>query len=369
MREEVLDTALARGVITAEQALRLRAIAADVEGGAALLNAGPRGPAGPSEDDLPSDSERLRFVTGFADIFVTIGIALFLGGSAYLLEGTAGPATVAGIVAALAWGLAEFFSRVRRMALPSIVLLCAFAGASFLALLAGLANLDGVAVPRGFGLDMRRPELVAAAGLGTAALVAAHYARFRVPITVAAGVTALAASALGLAYAAAPDFARDNLPALLLLAGVAIFALAMRFDLSDPARVTRRTDIAFWLHLVAAPLIVHPLVGPLIAQDGAITQRAALSVVAAVLVFAVVAVVIDRRALLVSGLVYTGFAFGALIRDAGFGADGDTTPAALLALGAFVLLLSAGWRPLRSLFLKLLPARLAARLPHPLMAP
>jgi hypothetical protein len=36
---------------------------------------------------------------------------------------------VAGIlVAAAAWGLAEFFTRKRRMALPSIVLLLAFVG-------------------------------------------------------------------------------------------------------------------------------------------------------------------------------------------------------------------------------------------------
>ena len=46
---------------------------------------------------------------------------------------------------------------------------------------------------------------------------------------------------------------------LLLLCGLAVFALAMRFDLSDPKRQTRRTDIAFWLHMLAAPLIVHPL--------------------------------------------------------------------------------------------------------------
>ena len=34
----------------------------------------------------------------------------------------------------------------------------------------------------------------------------------------------------------------------------------MRYDLSDPARETRRTDAAFWLHLLAAPLLVHTLV-------------------------------------------------------------------------------------------------------------
>ena len=59
-----------------------------------------------------------------------------------------------------------------------------------------------------------------------------------------------------------------------------------------------------------------------------------------------VAVLIDRRAMLVSGLTYAGIAFWTLIRQAGF--SDMTTPLTILALGAFVLLLSAGWRPLRA---------------------
>ena len=54
-----------------------------------------------------------------------------------------------------------------------------------------------------------------------------------------------------------------------------------------------------------------------------------------------------------------------LIRQSDF-AD-KTVPATLLVLGAFVLLLSAGWRPLRAAFL-MLPAALARRLPNPASA-
>src|SRR5438874_3733945 len=35
---------------------------------------------------------------------------------------------------------------------------------------------------------------------------------------------------------------------------------AMAFDASDRERATRRADCAFWLHLLAAPLIVHSLI-------------------------------------------------------------------------------------------------------------
>jgi hypothetical protein len=77
-------------------------------------------------------------------------------------------------------------------------------------------------------------------------------------------------------------------------------------------------------------------------------------------------VVIDRRAMLVSGLVYAGYALGSLFQRVGF-AD-TTTPLTALALGAFVLLLSAGWRPVRAGLLKLLPSHLAHRLPHPILS-
>ena len=69
------------------------------------------------------DEERLRLITGFNDIFVTIGIALFLGALYYLLgyglQGSLG-------VAVASWGLAEVFTKRKRMALPSIVLLVTF---------------------------------------------------------------------------------------------------------------------------------------------------------------------------------------------------------------------------------------------------
>ena len=78
-----------------------------------------------------------------------------------------------------------------------------------------------------------------------------------------------------------------------------------------------------------------------------------------------VALVIDRRALLVSGLVYAGTASGQLIAALGWGHSSLLTPVVLLTLGAFILLISAGWRPLRRAILDRLPAALSRRLPQP----
>ena len=81
----------------------------------------------------------------------------------------------------------------------------------------------------------------------------------------------------------------------------------------------------------------------------------AVAIIAVFLALSFVAVMIDRRAMLVSGLSYAGVAFWVLIRQAGL--SDMTTPLTLLALGAFVLLLSAGWRPLRAGILGVVPER------------
>ena len=43
-----------------------------------------------------------------------------------------------------------------------------------------------------------------------------------------------------------------------LIAGLGVFTLAMWWDRSDRVRQTRRSDVAFWLHLLAAPMIAAP---------------------------------------------------------------------------------------------------------------
>ena len=54
-----------------------------------------------------------------------------------------------------------------------------------------------------------------------------------------------------------------------LVLGIGVFLFAMRWDSSDPARVTRRSDVAFWLHLLAAPMI--RLTSPAVAVEMSIS--------------------------------------------------------------------------------------------------
>jgi hypothetical protein len=353
---EILAKGVEDGIITAEQAERLRA----------LENAGE-----PPELPVSPDDEQLRFISGFSDVFVTIGLAMFLGAVGYFALSSYGPFGMWMAVAVTAWLLAEFFTRLRRMALPSIVLLIVFAWAAFAA---SAIFLGPGATPYSssqsawalFAFGVIEPAMLAGAAFLTVLLTALHYWRFRVPITIAAGCGALLLMVIGLASGLFPQSSRGAHSALILACGLAIFGLAMRFDMKDPERLTRRTDIAFWLHLLAAPLIVHSFIGGVLDLGSKLEPKPAVAVVAVFLALSFVAVLIDRRALLVSGLVYAAGAFWTLIRQAGL--SDITTPLTILTLGAFVLLLSAGWKPLRAGILKLAPPTLTRRLPQPTLS-
>jgi hypothetical protein len=207
------------------------------------------------------------------------------------------------------------------------------------------------------------PGPLAVAALVTVAATALHYWRFKVPITIAAGAAALIAAILGLIGAASPALFERRLMPILFVAGLAVFALAMRFDASDRQRETRRTDIAFWLHMLAAPLIVHSLLQSIVGGYQPPDLVTSAMVIAIFLVLALVAVLIDRRAILVSGLIYAGYAFGSLISQ--WGITSSVTPVTILVIGAFILLLSAGWTPLRRRILSLLPEAVVDYLPGP----
>jgi hypothetical protein len=342
--ERDLDAATAAGVLDSAQRERLVQFARDHR----------RGEAGP-------DEEQFRLLTGFNDIFVTIAVGLVLI-AVGALAGRVTPGLGAAGVAAASWGLAEYFTRVRRMALPSIVLLLTFVGAV-------MGLIGTVLIGDDFGGRVESAPFtfigsVMAIGVGGALAAFAHWRRFMVPITIAAGAASLVllfvfAGVMLLGAVGIPS--EKSLAPLLMIGGALVFACAMWADARDRARVTRWSDVAFWLHLLAAPLIVHPvfsLAGLMNASPG---PGAAVAVIAVYALLTIVALAIDRRALLVSALGYVIYAIQALIGRGGeFSASFGVTA---LLIGAFLVLLSAGWRPIRSRVIALLPASVTGRLP------
>ena len=346
--EDDLRSAVASGAISAEAADALRDSVRATRAAPAV------------------DEENFRLVNSFNDIFVTIAAVLLLVAMAGIGQAFTpnvnGPPPFSGVLMALAaWGMAEFFTRQRRMALPSIVLLIAFVGGVFEALLGFIIMaFDGSDTDERIAVT-----LVAGAALITAGAAWVHWRRFMVPITAAAGTAAVTGMVVALAVAAigpeTVDFEEMVLP-LVFVAGLAVFAFAMRWDTSDRERQTRRSDVAFWLHLLAAPMIAHPLFHWLgVTEGNNIGVAAAIGVLLVYLAMGMVALAVDRRALLVSALVYVLFALGSLFEK--FGAVELNVALTALVIGSALLSLSAFWTPIRQAVVRGLPAAVQARVP------
>jgi len=352
--QQELDDAVASGAITAAAADALRQY---VEG---------------QRSAIP-DEEQFRLITGFNDIFVSIAAAILLFAVGWIgqwigqhsglaIDGD-GPSVIAPLlVAATSWALALFFTAKRRMALPSILLLLTFVG--------GILATAAFALVLGVGehaLD-NNPQLggvVAAISAGVGAVAAwLHWRSFRVPITVAAGAASVAGIAVGLLVAALgqnAEQAKNIILGFVLLLGIGTFLFAMWWDASDRARLTRRADVAFWLHLLAAPMIVHPVFTLLGLNDGNATVSEGLVVILLYVALGLTALAIDRRALLVSALAYVLFAMQQLFRQ--FGAVELNVALTALIIGSALLLLSAFWHQARRAIVRPLPEGLRERLP------
>lgn len=292
------------------------------------------------------DEENFRLLSGFNDIFVVIASALLLASLAWIGYNIAPP--LGGVaVAAGSWGLAEYFVNKRRMALPAIALLLSF--------LVGL-----FATPILFQPESKELTLLVS-GLITSLGAIVHWFRFRVPITVAAGAATFTAGIVGsIAYLFPITTLYVN--NIVLVCGLFIFGLAMYWDSKDTARQTRASDVAFWLHLISAPMIVHPIFQGLGVLEGSGSLLVSLVVLALYVLLALISIAVDRRAIMVSALVYVIYTFSALMEN--FGMVTSSFAVTGLCIGSTLLLLSAFWHGCRRWVLKLVPQQIQLKLPE-----
>lgn len=304
-----------------------------------------------------ADEENFRLVGSFNDIFVVIISLVVLGSVAALFSTIGGAATGAAAVAVTSWGLSEYYIRVRHMALPSIILLLAFSGSfAFSASIFYTVIVQGQAGtidPRNISNFYPLPLF---ALIGTLM----HWFRFQVPITVALISASFAGLGLALLMLWVPEVKAYQL-LLFATAGAAIFIFAMIWDMSDTRRITRRSDVAFWLHLLAAPMIMHPLFQMIGIVTGEATIAMAMQVLGAFLIITLISLMIDRRAFMVSSLAYVLYAMHSLFEDVGsvnarLGMTG-------LIVGSVMLLLTAYWGGAREKLVVFLPQTLSKRLP------
>lgn len=336
-----LRAAVAAGIVTEAQAAGITALAQDRAGKRALL---------------PAEDEPFEFFRGFAEIFIASGLAILLGGLGLLL-GVIGGVTILilipAIIAAVAWAMAGYFTLKRRMNLPSMVLVSAYSGGLYVSALTLLGQMD---------LGLKGIAFTSAAL--TAAAVLVWFRRFRLPFA----MFVFGAFALMATYALFTRFnpggtfddidswansfrPRANLTAASLVFGVGAFVGAMWFDLKDPHRIGRHSATAFWLHLLAGAALVNSVAGNLWGAGG---SAAILPTTIALLVFALVALIIDRRSMLTAGIAYIGAVIYWSVAGDG-AADAMDWAKILIILGTVFTVLGTWWVQLRAGLMRALP--------------
>ncbi|MDX3926883.1 MAG: hypothetical protein QHC90_13905 [Shinella sp.] len=310
----------------------------------------------------PADTEAPRFVRGFHDILITIGVVI-------ALVGLWGIGSVFAVLPAIVV-LSEILVRRQRLALPAFALTIALAHGALMIGLLFIGNYDGVS-------DWQPLDRAAMILLLLPPLLGLFYWRYRVPVALSLLVLSVFVLALVLVFlllgktVESANFILDYRllsASIFLVAALSLFAVAMRYDLSDPQRRTRRSDVAFWLHLGAAPALLYAmlsfvfldrLAGNWWSGDAAYGRAAA--VIAVVALFMLVGLVIDRRAFVTSGLLSLGLAIWTLVSRS------QTVPtsyafATILTVGVVVLLVGIFWQALRRKVVQQLPAGIARRL-------
>lgn len=335
-KQDLLDEALSRGILTNEQRKQL----AELEGA-----------------ESNDNDERIKPVGTMNEIFVTFGVMLLtnaLGG----LVGVFVPDhnhIIAGFLSAgITWFVALWFHHRKRFRLPIIYCVMSAAFMVSMTILTGLSNgMDD----RMFSSDTPVEITIIALASGLL-LLAAGAARFRIPflmLPIAVLFTII------ITYAARHSGSDGETPWRLLLGGcgLAILSLAIFFDLKDPKRVTRWSDFAFWSYVVGSPLFVHSLFLSILIQDsmkGWLDNPFLwMSMAALAIAVTFVGLLLNRRALILSTLIYVSIVIFRILASLALGAPATMLLITTLVIGLYVTALGSRWTRVRASFMKGLP--------------
>ena len=297
-----------------------------------------------------TDEEEFHLFKGFNDVFVALASVLLFSGIIWF-NADLGVVAACLLVMALAVALSEYFTLRKRLALSSILYVLVFS-------IAAAAGLFWAFWPDSWmgpgGVLRLAPKLGLSALLCGAVAAALFWWRYRVPIAVAVGVFFLGA-ALYYTWVVFSPFDDPVVGAniVLFVLGIGTFSFAMYWDVGDPDRMSLQSDVAFWLHLIAAPSIAHPIFWCI--QSGVLPADwlEATAVVGCYLCLAYVAVLVNRRAIMVAA---TAYLIGAVAWYFNELSALYSVAIALILIGCLFLAMAVWWSTIRAAMIRYLPS-------------
>jgi hypothetical protein len=361
--KEDLAVAAEAGLLRAEQVAPLvqfvaarRVSPLKVIEGDGLSDPMPADPANPLED-----SEMPRFVRGFHDILITIGIVI-------ALTGIWGIGSVYAVLPAVII-LSEILVKRQRLALPAVVMTIA------LTIVIAVTNFS-VVLGEFQDLDDNLYFFLFTGSFPV--LLGLFYWRYKVPLALAltiysAGAVLVSAVILILSLIFHdPELLQHHTllgTVLFFAVALSLFVIALSFDLKDPARQTRLSDVAFWLHLVTAPALLYATLSFVYLSrfdgsfwNGDISLAEAFITLVVVALFMTIGLLLDRRAFVTSGLSSLSLAIWVLFDNSHFKVS-EAFFYIMVLVGLIVLSIGIGWPHLRRLLFWFLPLSIKTKLP------
>jgi hypothetical protein len=281
------------------------------------------------------NEEPLKFIRSFGDIFITLGIILLsmsinmteLSGYYYFIP-------AAGFVV-----ISEWLVRVRRLALPGIAILIAIL----------------FFVNKAIEFNHEDATLFGLAVLCITSLL--FYLRYKMPFSLlpfTAGLVTIAITQIGLNMI--------EYPVIFAILGLIVFTAAMWFDSQDTERKSHLSDTAFWLHLLASPLIVHGLMLSMVMSEQSWIQSISMEIIIVAFFagFLLLALFVDRRAMLVSTQLYMIYALTQILQNQ-ISSGENIMIYVLMAIGLFVIFFGTYWYMARRLIFGFLSNTLISR--------
>ena len=284
MNKKLLEKAVKQEIISNEQAISLfNFFEKENEKLSLTENTAQTGTSTRTGNSIQTEStgEQLKFMRSFGDIFIALGVLLLVFTSNQLTVNS----THQLIIIVALFLISEWLVGHKRLVLPGITLL--------LSILYFVNKTVDASYAMHGSLDVF--FMISAALL--------FYFRYKMPFSlypVAVGCIYLSIELSGISVI--------EHPYIFILLGLMVFIVAMWYDSRDTQRVSSLSDNGFWLHLLAAPLIVHGVMVSLFLSNNNALQANSLSILLLFSLFFFVALFVDRRAILVSSFAYALYA-------------------------------------------------------------
>lgn len=268
------------------------------------------------------------------ELFIALAVSIWLGVMINLPTGLLNPPLVmaiAGTCCVLIWLLSNRLIAKQKLHRAGVFLNLTW----FLVAVAITASLGRILAEAGVPRDALGPiHWVVVSGI-----CAAYYSRFSTPDGSAAKLAVLASLYLLIVELIPADGLRS-----LSVVGAVIFIAAVWLDLKDPSRTGRRSRVASWLHVCAAPALLFPLEILMIITHTTAEDNFLIPWLVWSSPFVLAALLIDRRAYLVV-ILFTAFIIGYSNIKPMLSSGQRTTQAVAISLAALVLVFL--WPPLR----------------------